>query len=142
MSVVIFYDNISYRLKKSRRALEIIKEVIKKESKIPGDLYFIITSDEEMLKINKEFLHRDTLTDVIAFDYSEGNKINGDIYISKETVKRNAYNYKVSLREEILRVMIHGTLHLCGYDDISKEEKNIMRKKENKWLEKEKGEEK
>ncbi len=139
MSIIIFYDNIKYRLKKSKEALKIIEKVIIKESKIPGDLYFIITNDKEISKINKEFLQRDSVTDVIAFNYNEGRIINGEIYISKDTVKRNAYNYKVSLREEILRVMIHGILHLCGYNDKSKKEKDIMKKKENEWLEKEKG---
>jgi len=98
-----------------------VSNAIMDEKKIPGDLYYIITNDKEMLKINKEFLNRDTLTDVIAFDYSEEEKIDGEIYISKDTVKRNANDYKVSLREEILRVMIHGALHLCGYNDKNKE---------------------
>ena len=138
MSIRIFYDDIKYRLRKSKKAISIIKKVIMDEKKIPGDLYFVITSDKELLKINREFLNRDTLTDVIAFDYVEGKNINGEIYISKETVKRNADNYKISLREEILRVMIHGTLHLCGYNDKKEEEKSIMREKEDIWIEKEK----
>jgi len=108
------------------------------ESKIPGDLYFIITNDKTLLKINREFLKRNSLTDVIAFEYSEGKTVKGEIYISKETVKRNAYNYKVSLDEEMLRVMIHGTLHICGYNDRNNEEKSVMRKKENEWIERSK----
>jgi rRNA maturation RNase YbeY len=71
----------------------------------------------------------------MAFDYSDGKKIKGEIYISIDTVKYNANNYKVSLNSEILRVMIHGTLHLCGYEDGTEKLKNEMRKKENKWLE-------
>jgi len=134
LSIGIFYDNIKYRLKKSRETIKIIEKVILRESKIPGDLYFIITNDEALIKINREFLNRDTLTDVIAFDYSKGKTVNGEIYISKETVKRNAYNYKVSLEEEMIRVMIHGTLHLCGFNDKSSEEKKIMRKKEDEWI--------
>jgi probable rRNA maturation factor len=140
LRIRIYYDDIKYRLRKSKRALSIIKKVIMDEKKIPGDLYYIITNDKEMLKINKEFLNRDTLTDVIAFDYSEEEKIDGEIYISKDTVKRNANDYKVSLREEILRVMIHGALHLCGYNDKNEAEKRIMRKKENEWIEIEKSE--
>jgi probable rRNA maturation factor len=138
LSIVIFYDNIKYRLKQSRKKTKIIEKVIMMESKIPGDLYFIITNDKTLLKINREFLKRNSLTDVIAFDYGEGKTVKGEIYISKETVKRNAYNYKVSLDEEMLRVMIHGTLHICGYNDKNNGEKNVMRKKEDEWIERSK----
>lgn len=138
MSIIVFYDSIKYRLKESRKIIKIIEKVILKESKIPGGLYFIITNDKKLLRINREFLKRNSLTDVIAFDYSEGKNVKGEIYISKETVKRNAYNYKVSLGDEMLRVMIHGTLHICGYNDKSKEEKSIMRKKEDEWIERSK----
>jgi len=138
LSIIIFYDNIKYRLKQSKRITKIIEKVIMMESKIPGDLYFIITNDKTLIKINREFLKRNSLTDVIAFEYSEGKTVKGEIYISKETVKRNAYNYKVSLDEEMLRVMIHGTLHICGYNDKNNEEKSVMRKKENEWIERSK----
>jgi len=134
LRIGIFYDNIKYRLKGSRKALKIIEKVIRKEHKIPGDLNFIITNDKELSKINREFLNRDNLTDVIAFNYSENNNINGEIYISKETVKRNSINYKVSLKNEMLRVMIHGTLHLCGYVDKRNKEKMVMKRKEDRWL--------
>lgn len=136
MKISIFYDNINYRIKESRKILKLIEKVIRKENKIPGDLSFIITTDSELLKINKEFLKRDTLTDVIAFDYSDKDKINGEIYVSKEKVQINALNYKISLKKEILRVLVHGTLHLCGYDDNSNKERDKMRDKENFWIEK------
>ncbi len=134
MKIIIFYDNINYRIREGKEVLKLVEKVIRKEGKIPGDLYFVITTDKELLKINKEFLGNNSLTDVIAFDYSEKNKINGEIYISKETVKRNSINYKVSLKNEMMRVMIHGTLHLCGYDDKNEKERKKMTEEENEWL--------
>lgn len=101
---------------------------------IPGDLIFIVTDDREIRKINKEFLKHNYNTDVIAFNYNEGNILNGEIYISIETVKKNSVNYKVSSTEEFIRVMIHGTLHLCGYDDKSSVERKIMIQKGEDWI--------
>ena len=101
---------------------------------IPGDLNFIITGDNNIREINREFLKRDTFTDVIAFDYGSRNKVNGEVYISIDTVRINANNYKVSFKSELLRVIIHGTLHLCGYRDKEDEQKQVMHKVEEKWL--------
>jgi rRNA maturation RNase YbeY len=132
----IFYDESKYRLKSSKKILRLIERVIRNENKIPGDLNFIITNDKELIKINREFLKHNYFTDVIAFENNDEKIINGEVYLSIDTVKRNAYNYKVSLREEVIRVIIHGTLHLCGYGDKKKEEKEEMNKIENKWLKK------
>ena len=104
------------------------------ENRIPGDLNFIFTGDENLLEINRKFLNHNYYTDVIAFDYSEGKEISGEIYISMDTVRKNAYNYNVSFESEILRVMLHGTFHLCGYDDKSEEQKAEMRMREDKWI--------
>lgn len=134
MSVKIFYDEVNFRLQGWRKAVRLFKKVIRNEKKIPGDLIFIITSDSEEKKINIEFLKHYYFTDVIAFDYSCGDKISGEIYISIDTVERNSHNYNVSLKEEVLRVMIHGLLHLCGYNDNSVKKRNEMRKRENIWL--------
>ena len=130
----LFYDNTGYRLRGSRKALDLIAKVIRNEKKISGDLNFIITDKYRVREINIEFLKHDYFTDVIAFGYSDGNIIEGEIYLSIETIKNNSINYKVSLKNEIIRVMIHGTLHLCGYDDKTEEEKMIMREKENYWI--------
>ena len=134
MKIRIFYDQVKFRLKDSKQILDIIEKVIRTEKMYPDDLIFIITVDKEIRRINKEFLNHDYYTDVIAFDYNEGNILRGEVYISLETVKRNSIRYKVSLREELIRVMIHGTLHLCGYDDKNYYEREIMFQKGESWI--------
>lgn len=134
MSIKIFYDRINYRLKDKKEVLMIIQKVIRSYKRVTGDLSFIITGDSEIISLNKEFLGKNRQTDVIAFDYNAKKTINGEVYISIETIKRNANNYKVSLRCELTRVMIHGTLHLCGLNDESENERALMRMEEDKYL--------
>jgi len=134
LRIRIFYDETNFRINGWRKVVKLIKEVIAKEGKISGDLSFIITNDEYLREINVRFLEHDYNTDVITFNYNSGNVINGEVYISLERVKENALNYKVSLKEEIKRIILHGVLHLVGYDDKTKEEKAIMNEMENRWL--------
>lgn len=139
MSIRIYYDNISYRYRSWKTLVTLLEKVIAKEQRIPGDLNVIITNDESLKSINVQFLEHDYYTDVITFNYNSGKVVNGEIYISLDSVKENSSNYNVSLRNELTRVVIHGVLHLLGYNDKSEEEKLVMRKMEDYWLDKSEG---
>jgi len=136
LSVRIFYDGVKKRISKPAGVKGLVKEVIRSENRIPVDIDIIITTDEELLKINREFLKHDYLTDVIAFNYSLKKVVVGEIYISYETVRENSSKYNVPVNEELVRVIIHGVLHLCDYDDSNEELREIMRKKEDVWIRK------
>lgn len=107
-----------------------ISQIITSEDKKEGEINYIFCDDEYLNKINTEFLSHDDYTDIISFDYSVGNEIHGDIFISVERVKDNALQYKVDFLDELHRVMAHGVLHYCGFKDKTTEDAQIMRMKE------------
>ena len=113
---------------------EWIEQVVLSEDKMLGEVNYIFCDDEYLHKINVDYLDHDTLTDIISFDYSEGNLVQGDIFISIERVADNASDFEVPFNEELKRVMIHGILHYCGYKDKSENEERIMRKKEDEKI--------
>ncbi|KZS39546.1 rRNA maturation factor [Aquimarina aggregata] len=128
-----FYEGDIDRLNEDRIS-SWISEVISSENKEEGEISFIFCDDEYLLKLNKEFLNHDTYTDIISFDNSLGNELNGDIFISTERVFENAKKFKVSEINEMSRVIVHGILHLCGYKDKSDDEAALMRNKEDEKL--------
>jgi rRNA maturation RNase YbeY len=134
LNLRIFYDDINYRIKGWRKVIKILERIILDANRIPGDIKIIITNDSALKTINTQFLKHNYFTDVITFNYCLGNVVNGEVYISIDTVKINALNYKVSLNEEIRRVIIHGILHLVDYDDKFPKDRIVMRKKEDFWL--------
>lgn len=114
-----------------------LKNVIVSEGKKPGDVQYAFCDDEHLHKINKTFLNHDTFTDIITFSTTNNKDIvSGDIYISVDRIAENSKTHSVSFIDELGRVMVHGVLHLIGYDDYSCSEKKLMRSKEDFFLHK------
>ena len=111
-----------------------LEDVILSEDKKLGEINYIFCDDEYLHKINLEYLSHDTLTDIISFDYSMGNELHGDIFVSIERVTENAVDFKTDFNEELKRVLVHGVLHYCGYKDKSEQEEVIMRSKEDEKI--------
>lgn len=111
-----------------------IEKVVASHDRELGDLTYIFCSDEKILEVNNQYLKHDYYTDIITFDYSEDNVISGDLFISLDTVKSNSVQFETKYDEELLRVIIHGVLHLCGFGDKTDEEEKKMRQLENDAL--------
>ena len=111
-----------------------VRQVAKSYGKVMGDINYIFVDDETMLDINRRFIGHDYYTDHIGFDYTEGNALSGDIYISLDTVRTNAEQFGVTQDEELRRIIIHGLLHLCGLRDKTPEERAEMQRAEDEAL--------
>ncbi|WP_314663870.1 rRNA maturation RNase YbeY [Prevotella aurantiaca] len=111
-----------------------IKAVAASHNRKVGEIGYLFVDDEKILEVNNEYLGHDYYTDVITFDYCEGNVLNGDIVISLDTVRTNAEKFGKTYEEELFRVIIHGILHLCGINDKAPGEREIMEENENKAL--------
>lgn len=134
MEPKIYYNNVKFRLGKTKGIKDWIKKVIRSEGKQPGDLSFIFSGKEEMLEMNIEFLGHDYHTDVITFDYSNNSIAEGEIYLGIDTIRVNAKRYGIGIREEVMRVMVHGVLHILGYDDGDEKAVIEMRAKEDEYI--------
>jgi len=133
-SILFHQEDILFRLKNIKKIKSWIEKTIIQEKGILGDLNFIFCTDNYLHKINLEYLHHDTFTDIITFDYTQGKRISGDIFISIERVRENAKKFNQTIDNELNRVLIHGVLHLMGYKDKTPKEKETMRAKEDFYL--------
>jgi len=111
-----------------------LKQVVFKYGYITGDLTYIFCSDEYLKEINFKYLNHDYFTDIVTFDYREGNIISGDMFISVDRVKENSEFFNSDLLDEFLRVIVHGLLHLLNFNDGDDQEKMVMREKENECI--------
>lgn len=132
--MIVFNKEVVFQFQNEDFLVKWIGEVVEKENYREGELSFIFCSDAFLLEKNIEFLKHDTLTDIISFDYTIGSLVSGDIFISIERVMENAAAFKVSFEDELHRVMVHGVLHYCGYRDKERDDKELMRSKEDYYL--------
>ena len=131
-----YNDSTTYRMREKRKVAAWLKLVAEQEGYTLGDVTYIFCSSEVHRKMNIDFIGHDYFTDIITFDYSELDEgvVSGDIFIDVETVADNARIYGVTARQEMLRVVVHGVLHLCGQKDKDPEDEKEMHRKEDKYL--------
>jgi len=134
MDIVFNYDIENFRIRNAGKIKAVIEKIIKDSGKETGKIGYVFTTDERILDINREFLKHNYFTDIITFDYSTKKTVSGEIYIGVPTVKENAGIYGKAFKDEIHRVIFHGVLHLCGYDDQNDDDKREMRSMEEKYL--------
>ena len=128
--MISFNYETDFELENEAQYEDWISRIIESEGFNEGEINYIFCDDDYLHKINVEYLDHDTLTDIISFDYTVGNLIQGDIFVSVERVQDNAKDFNVSFEEELKRVLSHGVLHYCGYNDKSLEDEALMRSKE------------
>ncbi len=134
MEIFFHNEDVKIEVKEKERIRKWIEDTVKSEGKKGETINIILTSNSNILSLNKKYLNRNYMTDIIAFNYNRENIISGDLFLNPDTIKKNAKKYKTIFAEEINRVIIHGVLHLIGYDDKKEEEKKVMREKENFYL--------
>lgn len=130
MAISFHSEQLNFRLNKILAHRKWIEKIIASHRRKTGKISFIFTTNAIILELNREYLNHSYFTDVITFDYTEGDLISGDVYISREQVKINARDYGTRLEDELRRVMIHGVLHLIGYGDSSPGERLEMKRQE------------
>ena len=128
------FEDVNFQLPEQQTLVDWISFAVKNEGYELKNITYVFCSDEYLWNMNKQFLQHDYYTDIITFDYVKGKVVSGDLFISYDRIVDNANKFDVSRETELLRVMIHGVLHLCGYDDKTDQQKIVMRQNEEKWL--------
>lgn len=128
--MISFNYELDFKLEGETLYSDWLSKVINSEMRNEGDINYVFCDDNYLVEINQQYLNHDTLTDIISFDYSIGNELHGDIFISVERVRENAIDFNVDFEEELKRVLVHGVLHYCGYKDKNEEDVILMRQKE------------
>lgn len=134
MAISFYAEDIELPALREEAISNWIRRVADTYGKKTGDISYIFCSDEKILEVNRQYLQHDYYTDIITFDYTSGNKIAGDLFISLDTVKTNSEKFQTPYNEELHRTIIHGILHLCGINDKGPGEREIMEENENKAL--------
>jgi len=134
MSIIYQSEEVRFPPIKRRLISKWIKQTAEEHKKLIRDVSYLFCSDEKILEINNRYLNHDYYTDIITFDYSEGDTISGDIFISLDTVKTNSEKYMTDYIDELYRVIIHGILHLCGINDKNPDEQEYMTQCENRAI--------
>ena len=138
MAIVYGEEGTVFRYPQKRRTNRWIRETIEEEGQLPGQISVVFCSDAYLLEMNRTYLQHDYFTDIITFDYCEaersGRRVSGDLFISVDTVRANARELGTAFEDELHRVIIHGVLHLLGYEDKSIDNQRIMRSKEDYYL--------
>ena len=127
-------EGVRLRLPNTRILSRWIEQVVRMEGRDPGSVTFIYCSDVYLREINRKYLKTNAITDVISFEYNEDSIVSGDIFISVDRVRENAFYYKIPLQTELRRVMVHGLLHLIGYCDKTDKDKSAMTEREDLYL--------
>ena len=132
--VSYYLEDVKFEFKKKRLTNRWLRLVAESEIRRLGDISIIFCSDNYILDVNMKYLQHDYFTDIITFDYCEGDVLSGDLFISIDSVRENAKTYGTEFEDELNRVIVHGVLHLIGYDDHTAREQKEMRSKENYYL--------
>ena len=134
MAISYYAEDTELPAINQEKVSEWVRAVTKTHGKKAGEICYVFCSDEKILEVNRQYLQHDYYTDIITFDYTEGEKISGDLFISLDTVKTNSEKFNTPYNEELHRTIIHGILHLCGINDKGPGEREIMEANENKAL--------
>ena len=129
-----YFQDTDFKFRDRRRTNEWLKLAAESEIRRIGNISIIFCSDNYVLDINQKYLQHDYFTDIITFDYCEEDRLSGDLFISVDSVRENSVEFGTEFKDELNRVIIHGLLHLIGYDDHTEKDIKLMRSKENYYL--------